>query len=173
MGELSNVESWSMRVFSTVDRRTRRRKRTGSYRRLGSYLRLRSVRLLGSNRRTSEAGRIVTMVPLASLAAIICVGIGVDFSGQTMAEQVLRDQVAGCARSSADWASVIAFPGLAAVASANQCLSDLGLSGTVAYADDVLTVTSNGVYQTKMLSIVGVSTLATTATATSGVALGR
>ena len=125
-----------------------------------------------TDRRTTEAGRIVTMAPVAALAALICVGIGVDFAGQTMAEQDLRDQVAACARSSADWASMAATPSIDAVGSAYQCLLNYGISGTVVHEDDSLTVHANGTYQTQLLSIVGVFELPTRATATVGVAQG-
>ena len=121
----------------------------------------------------AESGRIVAMVPLASLAALICVGIGVDFSGQTIAEQALRDQVSSCTRSSADWAAMTAAPAHSAVAAAYQCLSDHGLSGTASFADNRLTVTSSGVYQTKLLSIVAISQLPTRATSSADVSQGR
>jgi len=127
----------------------------------------------GRDRRTTEAGRMVTMVPLAALAALICVGIGVDFAGQAMAEQELRDQVMACTRSSADWAAVTVIPAFESVASAYQCLSESGITGTAEYVGDSLTVTSSGVYQTKLLSIVGVWELPTHAKATVGVTSGR
>ena len=125
-----------------------------------------------TDRRTTEAGRMVTMVPLAALAALICVGIGVDFAGQTMAEQDLRDQVAACARSSGDWASMAATPAIDSVGSAYQCLFNYGISGTVTYEDETLTVHATGAYQTQLLSIVGVFELPTRATASVGVAQG-
>ena len=127
----------------------------------------------GLGRRTTEAGRMVTMVPLAALAALICVGIGVDFAGQALAEQELRDQVMACTRSSADWASVTVLPAFEAVGSAYQCLSDYGLTGTAEFVGDSLTVTSSSVYQTKLLSIVGVWELPTYAKSTVGVDTGR
>ena len=142
-------------MISRVDRRAIRSRRTAL------------------DRRTAEAGRIVTMVPLASLAALICVGIGVDFSGQTIAEQILRDQVAGCARSSADWVSMTGAPAAVAMTSANQCLSDHGLGGIVDYSNEWLIVSVNGIYKTRILSIINVRQLPIYATATAGIAQGR
>jgi hypothetical protein len=99
------------------------------------------------------------MVPLASLAALICVGIGVDFSGQTIAEQDLRDQLTTCAKIGAEAAQVADRPLEVARTVANQCLSERGLTGSIEVNPAKITVTSSGDYTTKLLSILGLSHL--------------
>ncbi len=100
------------------------------------------------------------MVPLASLAALIAVGLGVDFSGQTQAEQDLRDQVSYCARLATGQASLGASADRAAVSQAAQdCLTARGLTGTVGLTPARLTVTVQGEYPTKLLSIIGLDRL--------------
>jgi len=99
------------------------------------------------------------MVPLASLAALICVGIGVDFSGQTIAEQDLRDQASHCAREGAVQATTGAQSTSEAISIAYQCLATQGLTGTVSLAETMLVVEVTGVYKTKLLSIVTIDKL--------------
>ena len=69
----------------------------------------------GSRRREGERGRISAMVPFASLAAIICVGIGVDFSGQILAEQDARDMASFCARQGVQEANADTLSDLGAI----------------------------------------------------------
>jgi len=99
------------------------------------------------------------MVPLASLAALICVGIGVDFSGQTIAEQDLRDQATFCAQQGAGRATLAADATAVAVTTAQQCLTARGLSGTVTRTGSSITVDLTGTYSTKLLTIIGIDHL--------------
>jgi len=113
------------------------------------------------------------MVPLASLAALICVGIGVDFSGQAIAEQDLRDQAAYCAREGAQGVALGAANTAQAVDFAYQCLSNQGLSGKVTLEGGLITVTLTGVYPTKLLTIISIDELPVRGTASSSVSQGR
>ena len=99
------------------------------------------------------------MVPMAALAALICVGIGVDFSGQTIAEQQLRDQAAHCAREGATQATLGAKSTATAVNLAYQCLSRDGLNGTVTLSGMTLTVDLSGTYETKLLTTIAINSL--------------
>ena len=120
-----------------------------------------------------EEGRIVAMVPLASLAALICVGIGVDFSGQTIAEQNLRDQAAYCARQAGQASTLGATNTAHAIDVAYQCLSSQGLSGTATFDGTSITIEVRDNYQTRLLTIVAINDLPVRAVASSGILQGR
>ena len=113
------------------------------------------------------------MVPLASLAALICVGIEVDFSGQTIAEQDLRDQASRCARQGAASATMGARSTALAVDTAYQCLSASGLRGTVSLNGTSLVVDLTATYQTKVLTIVAINRLPVRGTASVTINQGR
>ncbi|MDR0284716.1 MAG: hypothetical protein LBI33_07480 [Propionibacteriaceae bacterium] len=124
-------------------------------------------------RRYRETGRIVAMIPVASLAALICVGIGVDFSGQVAAEQVLRDQASHCARAGATAATLGANSEFLALAGAETCLSEGVLVGTARLDGRVLTVELTGTYPTKLLSIIAIDRLPLRGAASVGLAQDR
>jgi len=113
------------------------------------------------------------MVPLAGLAALICVGIGVDFSGQTIAEQNLRDQASYCARQGAQAETLGAVNTIRAVGVAYQCLSSEGLSGTVALDGTAITVDVHDTYPTKLLTIVAINELPVRGVASADILQGR
>jgi len=113
------------------------------------------------------------MVPLASLAALICVGIGVDFSGQTIAEQNLRDQAAYCARVGSQASNLGAVNTAQAIDVTYQCLSTHGLSGTVGFSGTSITVDVQGTYRTKLLTIVAIDELPVHGWASSDILQGR
>ena len=113
------------------------------------------------------------MAPLIGLAAMICVGIAVDFSGQTIAEQSLRDQAAHCAREGAARMTLGAATVEVAINTAHQCLSTLGLTGVVTLSDNSLSIELAGAYQTKLLSIVAIEQLPVRGTAKVTVLPGR
>jgi len=113
------------------------------------------------------------MIPLAALAAIICVGIGVDFSGQTMAEQDLRDIAAHCAREGAARAAVGADATQTGIDTAEACLAGLGLEGIVTATDTSLSVALAGTYRTKLLSVISVNSLPVRGTASVSLLSGR
>jgi len=123
--------------------------------------------------KTREEGRIVAMVPLASLAALICVGIGVDFSGQAIAEQNLRDQAAYCARQGGQASTLGAINTAQAIDIAYQCLSSHGLSGTVGFDGTSITVDVRDTYPTKLLTIVAIDELPVHGWASSEILQGR
>jgi hypothetical protein len=102
----------------------------------------------------------VAMVPLASLAALIAMGIGVDFSGQVRAEQELRDVASQCARVGAGQVSVGGAPGPgSALSAAQSCLVALGVEGTVSVTGSSLGVSLRGQYSTAILGIIGIADL--------------
>jgi hypothetical protein len=114
------------------------------------------------------------MAPVASLAAIICVGIGVDFSGQTQLEQDLRDTAAYCARTSTgDVAMGVRADSHSIGAAAYQCLSDQGLSGTVSVQDNQVSVEVQTTYPTRLLSIIAIDHLPVRAIGSAGLSAGR
>jgi len=124
-------------------------------------------------RRSREEGRIVAMVPLASLAALICVGIGVDFSGQTIAEQNLRDQAAYCARQGGQASTIGGTNTAQAIDVAYQCLSTQGLTGSVGFDGTAITVEVTDTYPTKLLTIVAINDLPVRGVASSDILQGR
>jgi hypothetical protein len=100
------------------------------------------------------------MAPVAALAALICVGIGVDFSGQALMEQALRDDAAHCARQVSTQMAAPTTPGHeSAAAAVRQCLSQLGLTGKIEVDGATLTVTVDGRYATRLLSVVAIDNL--------------
>jgi hypothetical protein len=109
-----------------------------------------------------EEGRIVAMVPVITTAVLICVGIGVDFSGQALAEQDLRDQAAYCARSGAVTGQVGVDPAGEAVQAATTCLAELGVDGTALLEDTRLIVEVHGTYTTRLLGLIAIDHLAAT-----------
>lgn len=128
---------------------------------------------LFKTRTDRESGRIVTMVPLAALAALLCVGIAVDLGGQTMAEQDLRDIAAHCAREGAAEAVLGGANSQVALEVANQCLGTSGLTGTTTLAGDSLIVTLTSTYNTKLLTLIGIGTLPVDGTASVVISQGR
>ncbi|MDR0783969.1 MAG: hypothetical protein LBE83_09475 [Propionibacteriaceae bacterium] len=121
-------------------------------------------KLIGS-RVAREAGRLTAMVPLAGLAALICVGIAVDFSGRTIEEQNLRDLASSCARVGAQVPGMEELSLLGSVERAYQCLDEHGRSGTVTISGDTLTVYLEDIYVTKLLGIIKIDELPIRATA--------
>jgi len=113
------------------------------------------------------------MVPLASLAVLIAVGIGVDFTGQTTAEQGLRDQAMYCARLGAAGANLTVTATTTAIATAEKCLVNLHATGTVTRTDTSLIVTVTGTYPTKLLTVIGVDHLPLAGTAAAAINPGR
>ena len=120
-----------------------------------------------------QLGRITAMVPVASLAALISIGIGVDFSGQVIAEQQLRDQAAYCARDGAQLATLKVASTSPAVSRAYECLARIGVSGTVTLVGTTLVVTVSGTYSTKLLTIIAIDRLPLRGTASMEILPGR
>jgi len=126
-----------------------------------------------TNRRTQESGRIVAMVPAASLAAMVCVGIGVDFSGQALAEQDLRDKAGFCARQGAQEILVEAATTLSSVATTYECLSEQELMGTVTITGTAVVVEATSTYRTRLLTIIAINELPVRATGSASILQGR
>ena len=113
------------------------------------------------------------MVPVASLAAMVCVGIGVDFSGQTLAEQDLRDLAAYCAREGAQEILLGASTAFASSDATYRCLSEYGMTGTVSVSDEAVTVNVTGTYSTQLLTLVAIDQLPIRAAASASILQGR
>jgi Flp pilus assembly protein TadG len=109
------------------------------------------------------------MVPLASLAALICVGIAVDFSGRTQAEQNIRDIAAHCARVGAQEVDISGIPGNAAINVTYQCLTDQGVTGKVYTNGDTVSVIVEDTYTTRILSIILINELPIKGTGSSAI----
>jgi hypothetical protein len=103
------------------------------------------------------------MVPMAGLAAVICVGIAVDFSGQVHAEQQLRDTAGFCAREGSQVITVSARSTNQAIEQADSCLNRHHISGVVTVEGTTLAIEVRGDYTTQILSIISVDTLETRA----------
>jgi len=101
------------------------------------------------------------MVPLASLAVLLSVGIAVDFSGHTHSEQDIRDIAHHCAREGAHVTTVSARSDQQAVDQAERCLNHHQVPGTVTITGSTLLVEVEGEYATRLLSLIGVNTLPT------------
>ena len=106
-------------------------------------------------------------VAVALMAFIVIVGIGVDFSGQAVAEQKARSIAFEAARTAGQQVNRDALlrrgqaqtdPGLAAAA-ASAYLTQAGVTGGVTVTANTVTVSVVDTYQCKFLSIVGISTL--------------
>jgi hypothetical protein len=120
-----------------------------------------------------EEGRIVAMVPVITTAVLICLGIGVDFSGQALAEQGLRDQAAYCARSGAVSGQVGVDATAEAVQVATACLTELGVQGTALVEDTRLIVEVKGTYATRLLGIIAIDHLDATGRASTSLVQDR
>ena len=114
------------------------------------------------HRRTRrERGRISAGVPIMSVAALICVGIAVDLSGHTLAEQELRDFATSCAQLGVQDVGMGGGAGLEAVSATRECLEQYGLTATVTVVDDTVHAQISGVYHTRVLTIIGVNDIPT------------
>ncbi|GAA1988727.1 hypothetical protein GCM10009718_27880 [Isoptericola halotolerans] len=123
---------------------------------------------------TSEDGAISTWVAMTTVAMMLFVGIAVDFGGQVGALQRARDVATQAARAGGQEVDLVRAtrgeavavdPGAAQVAAANY-LATAGVSGDVRVVDGTrLLVTVDDSYATKVLTIIGVSSLPVTGTA--------
>jgi Flp pilus assembly protein TadG len=126
---------------------------------------------------TSEAGAISTWVAMTTVAMLLFVGIAVDFGGQIAALQNVRDVAAQAARTGgqqvdlaqATRGEAVAVDATAAQAAARAYLAAADVDGTVTVdvidGDRRLVVSVEDTYATKVLTIIGVSSLPVTGTA--------
>ena len=114
-----------------------------------------------------ERGSISLWAALVAFCMIIIVGIGVDFSGQAVAEQKARSIAFEAARTGGQQVNRDALirggqaqtdPNLAAVA-ASAYLTQAGVTGAVTVTANTVTVNVVDTYHTQFLSIIGITTL--------------
>lgn len=122
-----------------------------------------------------DRGSVTIWFALAAFVMVVLVGVAVDLSGQVYAQQRAHDLAAQAARSAGEQLDGgQAVRGLSAQAdtaraeaAARTYLEASDLDGTVRIADAGQTVEVSvvGVYETKFLSIVGLTRLPVTGTA--------
>lgn len=115
----------------------------------------------------SERGSISLWAALIAFCMIIIVGIGVDFSGQAVAEQKARSIAFEAARAAGQQVNRDALirGGQAqtdsnlAAAAASGYLTQAGVTGAVTVAGNSVTVNVVDTYHCKFLSIIGITSL--------------
>lgn len=114
--------------------------------------------------RRGERGAISVWVSVALVAFMICVGMGVDFSGHATAEQEARAVAAEAARAGGQF--LLVQPGsrprpdvAAATRAARAYVAASDFSGTSTVQAGTIRVSVTGSYQCQFLSIIGINTL--------------
>jgi Flp pilus assembly protein TadG len=116
-----------------------------------------------------DRGSVTIWLALASFVMIVLVGVAVDLSGQVYAQQHARDIAAQAARTAGqqiDAARGVRGVGAQtnttqAIAAAKTYIASSGLSGdaTITGGGTTITVTVADTYETKFLSIIGLTSL--------------
>ncbi len=124
------------------------------------------MRWLQRRRTDPERGSVTAWLALSSFVMIVLVGLTVDLTGQVHAQQRARDVAAQAARIGGEQVNPApAVRGLGATVNTSQAVSaaraylaSSGVEGSVSIANGTtLTVSTTDTYQTKFLSIVGLS----------------
>lgn len=124
--------------------------------------------------RSPERGSVTTWFALASFVMVVLVGLAVDLAGQVHAQQRARDVAAQAARAGGQQLNApSAIRGLGArvngpqaVAAAKTYLTASGVEGSVGIIDGTtLVVKTSDTYQSKFLSIIGVTNMKVTGSA--------
>lgn len=114
-----------------------------------------------------ERGSVSLWAALVAFCMVIIVGIGVDFSGQAVAEQKARSIAFEAARAGGQQVNRDALirggqtqtdPNLAAAA-ASDYLAQAGVTGAVTVAANSVTVNVVDTYHCRFLSIIGITSL--------------
>lgn len=121
-----------------------------------------------------ERGALAVWTAVAMPAFVLCVGLGVDFSGHATAEQEARAVAQEAARAGGQYLQVTdgrAVPDTRrAELAANAYVAASDFSGsTEAGPDGVIAVEVWGRYATQFLGLIGINTLPLEATATARV----
>lgn len=118
----------------------------------------------------TDRGSVTVWLALASFVMVVLVGVAVDLSGQVYASQHARDVASQAARVAGQ--QLDSGPAVrggtnqvdtaTAVAAAKTYLASSGMQGevTVTGGGATLVVTTSSTYETKFLSIIGLSSLA-------------
>jgi len=122
-----------------------------------------------------DKGSVTIWLALASFVMIVLVGVAVDLSGQVYAQQHARDIAAQAARTAGQ--QIDASRGVRgigaqtntaqAIAAAKSYIAAAGMEGdaTVAGGGRTITVSVVDTYETKFLSIIGLTSLRVTGSA--------
>ncbi|MEO7587929.1 MAG: TadE/TadG family type IV pilus assembly protein [Arachnia sp.] len=122
----------------------------------------------------NERGSLAVWTAMVMPAFVLCVGLGVDFSGHAAAQQEARAVAAEAARAAGQYLQVSdgrARPDKArAERAARDFVSGSSLTGmALAEADGRITVTVRGRYATQFLGMIGINSLPLEATASARV----
>lgn len=122
-----------------------------------------------------DKGSVTIWLALASFVMIVCVGVAVDLSGQVYAQQHARDIAAQAARTAGQQIDASrGVRGIAAqtntaqaIAAAKSYIAAAGMEGdaTVTGGGTTITVSVVDTYETKFLSIIGLTRLRVTGSA--------
>ena len=109
-----------------------------------------------------DRGSVTIWLALSSFVMIVLVGVAVDLSGQVYAQQHAHDIAAQGVRGIGAQTNPTQ-----AIAAAKAYIASAGMSGdaTVTGGGTTITVTVADTYETKFLSIIGLSSLRVTGTA--------
>ena len=122
-----------------------------------------------------DKGSVTIWLALASFVMIVLVGVAVDLSGQVYAQQHARDIAAQAARTAGQ--QIDASRGVRgigaqtntaqAIAAAKSCIAAAGMEGDASITGGGTTITVSVVdtYETKFLSIIGLTSLRVTGSA--------
>lgn len=129
---------------------------------------------LYGTRRRDERGMVAVWVSVSLVAFIMVIGIGVDFAGHAAASQDARAVAAEAARAGGQHLTLDsgqARPDVhAAITAANTYVaSSSWTSSAKVTGGDSITVTATGRYETKFISIIGISSLRVSGTGTAAV----
>lgn len=115
-----------------------------------------------------DQGSISIWAVVTAFAMIVLLGLAADLGGRTYAEQSARATAAQAARAGAQQVDLdtasrgqpVATDPHAAAAAAQTYLTAAGLTGTATVtAPDTITVTITGTYETRFLTILGITSL--------------
>ena len=118
--------------------------------------------------RRRDRGSVTAWLALASFIMVVMVGLAVDLGGQVHAQQRARDVAAQAARTGGEQVVApsavrglgVQVNGAQAVTAARAYLSSAGVTGTVSIVSGTtLVVTTTDTYNTKFLSIIGLSSM--------------
>jgi Flp pilus assembly protein TadG len=122
-----------------------------------------------------DKGSVTIWLALASFVMIVLVGVAVDLSGQVYAQQHARDTAAQAARTAGQQIDAsLGVRGIGAqtntaqaIAAAKSYVAAAGMSGDamITGGGTTITVTVADTYETKFLSIIGLTSLRVTGSA--------
>ena len=115
-----------------------------------------------------DKGSVTIWLALASFVMIVLVGVAVDLSGQVYAQQHARDVAAQAARTAGQQIDAsLGVRGIGAQTNTAQAIAAAGMEGgaTITGGGTTITVSVADTYETKFLSIIGLTSLRVTGSA--------